>query len=294
MEHITFDGLYYDFSSTPHPNLFFYDNLELLLNSLTFDIKAHKHTKMHQFIFIESGEVNFFLDKEFIKVKAPAILIIPNNIVHGFKFCKSSRGIVITLFTIVLDEIIKESPMLCYFYNEPKIFKNIQKDLFTALSILLNNFGDILDKDELEKNLLLKFKFGEILITVYRELCNASSDTPLKYSSGFAQFNKFKKLLLVEKSCNKTIDYLASRLGISKIKLNRICKSVTGKSTLWFINESLLNEAQLKLLFTEKTISEIAYDLNFTTPNYFSRFFKKQTGFTPKEFKEKYKNDFRI
>lgn len=159
---------------------------------------------------------------------------------------------------------------------------------------MTNNFCKILLNDELEKNLMLKFKFGEILISLYRELCNTSSDTPLKYSTGFAQFNKFKKLLLVEKSCNKTIDYLANRLGVTKIKLNRICKSVAGKPTLWFINESLLNEARLKLLFTEKTISEIAYELNFTTPNYFSRFFKKQTGLTPKEFKEKYKNDFRI
>lgn len=294
MEHLIFEGLYYNFSSTPHPNLFFFDKLEQLLNNLTFDIKLHKHTKMHQFYFIESGEVDFYLDKEFIKVKAPAVLIIPNNIVHGFNFSKCSNGQVITIFTIVLDELIKESPMLCYFYNEPKIFKSIQKELFATVSNMINNFSEILITEKLEKQLMLKFKFGEILITLYREFCNTSSHTPLKYSSGFAQFNKFKKLLLVEKSCNKTIDYLASRLGITKVKLNRICKAVTGKSTLWFINESIINEARLKLIFTEKTISEIAYELNFTTPNYFSRFFKKQTGLTPKEFKEKYINDFRI
>ena len=49
--------------------------------------------------------------------------------------------------------------------------------------------------------------------------------------------------------------------------------------------DDALTEAKRQLVFTNLAIGEIAYDLAFADPSHFGRFFKKQTGKTPQEFR---------
>lgn len=60
---------------------------------------------------------------------------------------------------------------------------------------------------------------------------------------------------------------------------------VTGKSTTTLIAERLTAEATTLLRHTEWSVAEIAYALGFEYPNYFSSFFKKATGHTPKFYR---------
>jgi len=48
----------------------------------------------------------------------------------------------------------------------------------------------------------------------------------------------------------------------------------------------VLTEAKRQLVFTNQAIHEIAYDLAFSDPSHFTRFFRKQTGMTPQAFRE--------
>jgi AraC-like DNA-binding protein len=75
-------------------------------------------------------------------------------------------------------------------------------------------------------------------------------------------------------------------LHISPKHLSETIKSETGKSALEHINEMKIEHAKILLLQTEKTINEVAYDLNFDTPNYFSAFFKSNTGLTPTAYRK--------
>jgi AraC-like DNA-binding protein len=61
-------------------------------------------------------------------------------------------------------------------------------------------------------------------------------------------------------------------------------KKETGKSTLEHIHFAIIEEAKLRLSVSKDSISEIAYDLGFEYPQYFTRLFKKETGMTPKEY----------
>jgi len=78
----------------------------------------------------------------------------------------------------------------------------------------------------------------------------------------------------------KVTDY-ASLLAVSANHLNRTVKEVTGKTASESIAEMLVQEAKAVLKYTNASVSEIAYQLKFSEPAAFNRFFKKMTGETP-------------
>ena len=80
----------------------------------------------------------------------------------------------------------------------------------------------------------------------------------------------------------KTAQDYASQLSIHVNYLNRAVKEITGKSTTTIIAERITAEAITLLRNTDWNVAEIAYALGFEYPNYFSNFFKKATGNTPK------------
>ncbi|HKL91535.1 MAG TPA: ATP-binding protein, partial [Allomuricauda sp.] len=74
---------------------------------------------------------------------------------------------------------------------------------------------------------------------------------------------------------------LARKLHLSKSQLYRKLKAITGKSTAIFIRSVRLEEAKELLQTTTKTISEVAYEMGFSNPSWFSRAFKEEFGYPP-------------
>lgn len=82
-----------------------------------------------------------------------------------------------------------------------------------------------------------------------------------------------------------TVTAFAEKLNLSQNYLGDYLKSNTGKSTQEHIHLALIEKAKALLLGTSNSISEIAYDLGFEYPPYFSRLFKAKTGYSPKAFR---------
>jgi AraC family transcriptional activator of pobA len=84
---------------------------------------------------------------------------------------------------------------------------------------------------------------------------------------------------------HKPAAFYAENLGISPAHLSRIVRSKTGHGAHELITRKLLDEAKRELVFTFATVQEISYRLGFADPAYFSRFFVKQTGLTPRAWR---------
>lgn len=81
------------------------------------------------------------------------------------------------------------------------------------------------------------------------------------------------------------ISDLCKELGVSRSKLHRKLRSLTGKSTSQFIREFRLKRALKMLRNKEATASEIAYSVGFNSPSYFSTSFHNYFGYSPGEIK---------
>lgn len=102
----------------------------------------------------------------------------------------------------------------------------------------------------------------------------------------------FKKILEEQIRNNPKVEDLARLLGVSRITLNKQVKDKFGVTANQLIKERLLVEIERELLFSSKTISEIAFELNFSEPHHLIRFFKKRKDQTPAEFRATYQNGY--
>lgn len=96
---------------------------------------------------------------------------------------------------------------------------------------------------------------------------------------------QFKQLVQRHHIESRTVTFYAERLHISEHYLNRCVKKVTNQSAKQWINDVNIQYSQLLLQDRSIDIATIAYELNYPSPSYFSRVFKKITGYTPKEYR---------
>ncbi|WP_236980727.1 helix-turn-helix domain-containing protein [Membranihabitans maritimus] len=83
----------------------------------------------------------------------------------------------------------------------------------------------------------------------------------------------------------RTVEEYAEMLSVTPRHLSHSIKKSTGKKALSFIKERIATEAQSLILYTDLSISEICYQLNFSDPANFSKFFKKEVGLSPSQFR---------
>jgi len=103
-------------------------------------------------------------------------------------------------------------------------------------------------------------------------------------------FNEFRKLVETHFAKWHSVQDYANELNVSTDHLNRIIKSLNGKTTKQYIHSRIFVETKRMLYFTDLSNKEIAYQLGFSEPSHFSAFVKKQSGTSPKSFRKHFLN----
>ena len=190
-----------------------------------------------------------------------------------------------------LAQQIKKYGFFSYSANEalhlsPKEEKQVEA-IAAGIAIEYHNNQDEFSKDIIISHLgtLLKYanRFYERQFTNRKEL---STDL-------LAQFNQqletyFESGQLEEKGV-PSIELLAEKLSVSQRYLSDTLKKETGKTSTEHLQLYLINEAKNMLLQPDLTVADVAYELGFEYPQYFSRLFKKKEGLSPTAYREKYR-----
>ncbi len=86
------------------------------------------------------------------------------------------------------------------------------------------------------------------------------------------------------------VEFYAEKLFMSSRNLNLICQKIMNQSVSEIIETRKLTEAKNLLAITNKSISEIGFELGYNEKSYFSNVFKKKSGQTPSEFRDEMQN----
>ncbi|WP_396632944.1 helix-turn-helix domain-containing protein [Maribacter sp. R86514] len=161
-------------------------------------------------------------------------------------------------------ESIVENIDIEYQNNQDEFSKDIIISQLSTLLKYANRFYErqFLNRKELSNNLLEQF--------------NAQLST--YFETGQLQENGIP-----------SIEEIANNMSVSQRYLSDTLKKETGKTTTEHLQLLLIDKAKNMLLQPHKSIAEVAYELGFEYPHYFSRLFKKKEGVSPTEYREKYK-----
>lgn len=100
-----------------------------------------------------------------------------------------------------------------------------------------------------------------------------------------ALFMQFLDLLTEHHSQQRSVGFYASRLHITPKYMSSLIKEVSGRSAAQWIDEYVILEAKSLLKYSDLSIQEIAYRLNFSTQSFFGKYFKQHTGMSPGQYK---------
>jgi AraC-like DNA-binding protein len=105
-------------------------------------------------------------------------------------------------------------------------------------------------------------------------------------NSDISSVIRFKALIEENFTREKSVSAYAEMLNLNPTCLNEVAKKSTGITAGEMIRNRVIEETKHKLFATDMSGKEIAYELGFDDPSYFSRFFKKYTGHTLKAFRD--------
>ncbi|GAB4019784.1 helix-turn-helix domain-containing protein [Spirosoma koreense] len=141
-----------------------------------------------------------------------------------------------------------------------------------------------LKADQADKRQAVQHYLSLMLIAAKRAY-QRQMPQPLAISEPYnlvAVYTKLVSLHFLQK--RKVADY-ATMMNVTPNHLNKIIKQYTNQTASSKISQMLLLEAKARLRYTQQSIAELAYELGFSDPSAFNRFFKKQTNSTPLSFR---------
>ena len=220
------------------------------------------------------------------------IFILPNYILKHkiHKQINASGYVIILSIDFLINVQIKTEyiiPIFLKFYNNP-IVKLTDKEID-----ILCKYFDLLSIEESENisNTSTLISSGIITSLIYRlsnifdsKENNIISDNKTK--SNIRIFKEFLQLAIKEFRTHREITYYANALCVTPKYLSTIVKEVSKNKASKWIELLVITEAKSLLKYSDMTIQEIAYNLNFANPSFFGAYFKKYAGLTPGEYRK--------
>ena len=98
-----------------------------------------------------------------------------------------------------------------------------------------------------------------------------------------------KFIHLIHKYCpqQREVGFYAEKLYITSRYLSSITQNVADKSAKYIIDKHAIQRIKIMLKYSNMSIQDISYELNFPDQSFFSRYFKKHTGMSPLEYRAK-------
>lgn len=114
---------------------------------------------------------------------------------------------------------------------------------------------------------------------------NGHSVRHAKYTRQEEVFNRFLGLVNKYAIRERNVAFYADRLYLTPRYLNTLIRQVSDHTVMDWINEAVIQEVKIQLLHSDKLVYQIADELNFPNPSFFSKFFHRMTGKTPNEYR---------
>jgi len=217
----------------------------------------------------------------------PRLWCLPGA-VHAFRFQPETVGVVISFASALASELCTAgSPTPNFLGRSVSIALHRaalnKTDLGRLSEMLLREFA----RSAPARRLALSGLLTALLANLQRLLPDSSPSGLASSARDRELVARFREQLEMSFREHVGIGEYSRRLKTSETRLLRACVAVTGESPLDLAHLRLLIEAERQLRYTSMSITQVAYYLGFEDPAYFSRFFTRRMGISPRTFRRR-------
>lgn len=260
---------------------------EYMENDFPYNNLPHRH-EFYQLIFITEGTGDHIIEGCSFPLKNNYLFLISENQTHYFKNVNSISGYIIGFDKSLLDSIKKFSPYTLNVFNSSLLINTLVVDkdeigIRRSLTVISEEFKQSYFPSQFE---VLSVLLQSLLIKIQSIRDCMLDFRNVNYSFDYDRFNQF--LTLLENDFTKIYDvqYYSNLLGISSRKLTSITSKYSGRTAKNLIIYRRIIEAKKMLVFGNDPMKIIAVKLGFSDQFQFTKFFKKNIGLSPNDFRK--------
>ncbi|MDM1353777.1 helix-turn-helix domain-containing protein [Myroides marinus] len=237
-------------------------------------------TTFNFMIMLTKGEMMQYLDSGAYTLTKNEIINVKNgNITATLSISYDIKGYFIVYENEVITDISLGTNDLKFFTMNPYVKLNDVNANWVSRTLDLLEEESLSDTGDVEICVTL---LETVLMKVIR--ADMEKKTPMSRQLDIAF--RFRELVQKFHIDHKNVLFYANLLHISENYLNKCVKEATTKPPKQWINEISILHSQILLQDKTRDIAGIAFELKYNSPSYFTRLFKKVTGYSPSDYRK--------
>lgn len=268
--------------------------LENLAQLPTFSHGKQTRKQFYTMVLITAGSVEEVIGYTKHTFTAGDMYFIGENQLHHIQqWSEDVQGLMCLFdsdyFLLCLKHQIKLNSFPFFQFGQSPFINLTEREVSMMEHLFWKLNSEIGQKQTFNDDLLVRMFLNIILLEAERIYNHKKAETPFVLSRKEQLVARFQLLVNQKIIDLKQVNEYAGLLHVHPHYLNDVVKEITGFPASYFIQKQLIDEIKSRLIQTNATVAIIASDLNFTEESYLGRFFKKQVGLTPIQYRKKHK-----
>jgi AraC family transcriptional activator of pobA len=221
-----------------------------------------------------------------VPFEGPCALLLPTECVHGLDYELDADRWVVTIEVSYLAQVNAKLREFISLWASPRViplaysaqgggeFHNLIKSL--KQEVESEAVGHVVATEAL---------LTTILLMLVRETRLDQGVNESASRNDVRQVDRFRKLIDEHFRENLPLQDYASMMAVSLVQLRAACASASEQSPTKMIHARIITEAKRNLIFGDMSVEQIAFGLGFADAAYFTRFFRREVGQAPSQFR---------
>lgn len=245
-------------------------------------IRPHAHRDLHHVFEISVGGGVIHADGAQMEFSAPQVIVAPAGTVHGFDWVAETNGRVLTFSDAFLRSIAQ---------REPALLRLVSGGVWSApshgrrLEAAMAELARELSWKAVGHDAAVEAQLSIALVEALRMRAKLETEAGAPAGPQALLVARYRQLIEEHFRTHPGVDWCASELGVSAGRLRAACRAVAGTSPGQILQARLALEAQRLMRYSNMTVGQVAHYLGFADPAYFSRFFTRECGASPRDFR---------
>ena len=249
-------------------------------------IDPHLHRCMHQMVIISHGRGIARAEGNVVQFQPPALTFAPAGAVHAYEFEPGTLGFVISFAEELLADLAHRESGIARLFAAPQTLEMSGRTPGTAA--LMRHTRALARECARPGPGSALAREGWLSIVLAQALRVSQSllqPTDAALTRSRQLVTRFRNLIESGFRTNRPIAEYARTLQASEARLRNACLAAAGQPPVQLLHARVLLEAKRQLIYTALPVTEIAYALGFGDPAYFTRFFTRRAGVSPRGYR---------